>query len=73
MSFLKNISLLLRIYFLKGIFKKSEVLIINVSPKRVEIDGDYTNPSLWNLTQSLKNYEISILNTQSVDLRIKDK
>ena len=71
-SFLKNISLLPKdLFSLKGIFKKSEVLIINVSPKRVEIDGDYTNPSLWNLTQSLKNYEISILNTQSVDLRIK--
>ncbi len=71
-SFLKNISLLPKdLFSLKGIFKMSEVLIINVSPKRVEIDGDYTNPSLWNLTQSLKNYEISILNTQSVDLRIK--
>ena len=71
-SFLKNISLLPKdLFSLKGIFKKSEVLIINVSPKRVEIDGDHTNPSLWNLTQSLKNYEISILNTQSVDLRIK--
>ena len=31
----------------------------------------YTNIPLWNLTQSLKNYEISVLNTQSVDLRIK--
>ncbi len=72
LSFLKNISLLPKdLFSLKGIFKKSDVLIINVSPKRVEIDGDYTNPSLWNLTQSLKNYEISILNTQSVDLRIK--
>lgn len=71
-SFLKNISFLPKdLFSLKGIFKKSEVLIINVSPKRVEIDGDHTNPSLWNLTQSLKNYEISILNTQSVDLRIK--
>ena len=71
-SFLNNISFLPKdLFSLKGIFKKSEVLIINVSPKRVEIDGDLTNPSLWNLTQSLKNYEISILNTQSVDLRIK--
>ena len=71
-SFLKNISFLPKdLFSLKCIFKKSEVLIINVSPKRVEIDGDHTNPSLWNLTQSLKNYEISILNTQSVDLRIK--
>ncbi len=69
---LKNISLLPKdLISLKGIFKKSEVLIINLSPKRVEIDGDFTNIPLWNLTRSLKNYEISILNTQSVDLRIK--
>lgn len=71
-SFFKNLSLLPKdLFSLKGIFKKSEVLIINAVPKRVEIDGDYTNTPLWNLTQSLKNYEISILNTQSVDLRIK--
>ena len=71
-SFLKNISYLPKdLISLKWIFKKSEVLIINVSPKRVEIDGEFTNPSLWSLTQSLQNYEISILNTQSVDLRIK--
>ena len=71
-SFLKNVFLFPKdLFSLKGIFKKSEILIINVSPKRVEIDGDYTNSSLWNLTQSLKNYEISVLNTQSVDLRIK--
>ena len=70
--FLKNILLLPKdLISLRGVFKKSEVLIINTSPKRVEIDEDYTNIPLWNLTQSLKNYEISVLNTQSVDLRIK--
>ena len=71
MKFIENIYLLPKdIFSLKGIFKNTEILIINVSPKRIEIDGDHTNPLIWPLTESLKDYEISILNTQSVDLSI---
>ena len=66
MKFIENIYLLPKdIFSLKGIFKNTEILIINVSPKRIEIDGDHTNPLIWPLTESLKDYEISILNTQS--------
>ena len=71
-SFSKNIFHIPKdLFSLKKIFKKTDILIINVSPKKIEIDGDLTNPLLWNMTQPLKNHEITILNTQSVDLKIK--
>ncbi len=71
-SYLENIFFLPKdLFSLIGMFYQSEVLIINVSPKRVEIDGDFTNTSLWSLTDSLKKYKISVLNTQSVELSIK--